>query len=173
MLRCTLSDFSYFCEMITAFFSIGSVEFYVMLVVVSAAIVALAMRPAGSRGPARQYFLEGILLSTGATGPELYIECLDSGDVVIRRTGLSGLWSDGALSLVVSRIGYNLVIEERLVAGNAAADCEIDTAIFTIDFLAQERYHLQYKAAEEGRFVAFTLPVKHGMWIKKQLPVRS
>ena len=40
--------------MITAWIAIGSVEFYVALAVVAAAIVALSVKPSG-RGAARQY----------------------------------------------------------------------------------------------------------------------
>lgn len=159
--------------MITTFFSIGSVEFYVMLVVVAAAIIALAIRPSG-RGEARQYFAEGILMrGEEPSDPELYLECLDNGDVALRRTGLEGLWPDGALSLVITRIGFDLTIEERLTPGNPQSGPEVDTAIFTIDFLAPERYHVKYTGAADGRFIAFTLPVKPGLWLKKPLPVRS
>ena len=159
--------------MIPAFFSIGSVEFYVLLVVVAAAIIALAIRPSG-RGEARQYFAEGILMrGEESAEPELYVECLDNGDVAIRRTGLEGLWANGALSLVVTQIGFDLPIEERLTPGSPESGLEVDTAIFTIDILAPERYHVKYTGAADGRFIAFTLPVKPGLWLKKPLPVRS
>lgn len=157
------------------FFSIGSVEFYVFLVVVAAAVVSLAIRPSG-RGEAVQYFAEGILLKAegDADGePHIYIECLESGDVAIRRTGLEGVGRGGAVSLAITRIGFDLTIDERVVKGGEAEGDEPDTAIFTIDFLAPERYHVKYNAGDEGRFVAFSLSVKPGMWVKKSLPVRS
>lgn len=143
-----------------------------MLVALAAGVVAMVMRPAAASG-ARQYFAEGTLLFTGSEEPELYIECLESGDVIVRRTALTGVYSSGAVSLAVTLTGFDLRIEERITPGSSLPGTEVDTAIFTLDFLGRERYHILYYAGEEGRFIGFPLKVTPGLWTRKPLPVRS
>ena len=129
-----------------------TVEFYVIAVLVAAMIVALVARPA-SRGEARQYLLAGDLKACGDDNPAITLTAHDDGSVALTRHGIEGITSTGAVSLAVNVIGWDIVIEERLSEG-FSDDAPIDTAVFRLDFLAPERYHIRYNSSATGRFVA-------------------
>lgn len=134
-----------------------SIEFYVIATMVAAAVIALCVRPSG-RGEARTHLLAGILCSfteRQSTGAAIILESLDNGDVLLTRTGLQGLTNSGAVSLAVTIIGFDITIEERITIDNHPGSEPVDTALFTLDFLAPERYHIQYRSEETATFAAF------------------
>lgn len=152
----------------TGFFT--SIEFYVIATVVAAAIVAYIAKPS-LRGEARQHFLSGELInstnrdwsdnSDKTPKPEISLTTRDDGTVVITRHGISGVSESGAVSLAITIIGLDITIEERIVPGNPI-DNPIDTATFTLDFLAPERYHLKYNSATTSSFIATTILARPG-----------
>ncbi len=128
-----------------------SVEFYVIAVLATAMIVAFIARP-DSRGKARQYLLAGSLSFSGGE-PSITLTANDDGTVTLTRRGLQGMTSTSAVSLAVTVIGFDITIEERL-SGGFPDDPAIDTATFTLDFIAQERYHIRYNSDSAGLFAA-------------------
>lgn len=160
--------------MITASLLSG-VEFYVVAVILAAAVIALCVRPSG-RGEARVHMLAGILCSNAdrptdhdsEPAPAVTLQCLDDGTVLLTRTGLGPLTDSGALSLVVTVTGLDIDIAEKLTAGKVG-DTPVDTALFTLDFLAPERYHLRYHTDHTDRMAAFTLHNRPGIAFTRQL----
>ena len=154
---------------------LGSIEFYVLAMIVAAAIVAFLARPS-SRGEACQYLLAGELLNeanrmwsdVNTSQPSISIYVRDDGAVVLTRHGVEGVSTSGAVSLAITIIGFDISIEERIVVGNSL-DEPIDTATFVLDFLGAERYHLKYNSSLSSTFVATTIIVRPGY--KKQLPL--
>lgn len=161
--------------MITAWITIGSVEFYVALAVVAAAIVALCVKPAG-RGEARQYLLPGTLC--GCAEPQTMtaddeagwvdISCNDDGTVALTRRGLRGMNASGALSLAITVIGFDVTIEERVAEPREAGE-PTDMALFTLDFMGRERYHVKYNSEATGSFVSFSLNNRPGLAFSRRL----
>lgn len=138
------------------------------MAVVAAAIVAFAAKPA-THGPAEQYLLAGHLFDDfEADGPELQLECLDNGHVVILRRGVEGVGDDGAVSLAVEVIGSDIRIEERIAAGRTAPG-SVKGAEFELRFLKPGFYHVRYNSQPTGLFAAFPLHVAPGIRISKQL----
>lgn len=154
---------------------LGSIEFYVLATIVAAAIVAFLARPS-SRGEARQHLLAGELSNESnrswsdvvTSQPSISIFVRDDGAVVLTRHGIEGVSTSGAVSLAITIIGFDISIEERIVAGNVL-DEPIDTATFVLDFLGAERYHLKYNSSLSSTFVAATILVRPDY--KKQLPL--
>ena len=144
-----------------------TVEFYVIAVLVAAMIVALVARPA-SKGEARQYLLAGELKAGGNSEPMIELTAQDDGKVTLIRKGIEGITESGAVSLAVTVIGWDIVIEERLSEGYTD-DEAIDTAVFTMDFLAPERYHIRYNSSVTGRFTATPFHNRPGYTITRQL----
>lgn len=149
-----------------SFFS--SIEFCVIMAVVAAAVVALACRPQ-ARGEMLEYLLAGRISRTGSSEePMVEFRCLDSGEVVLERTGIENVTESGAVSLAVKCDGVNVMIEERLITGNQY-DLPIDTALFTLDFLRPGRYHVRYNSDASGLFSAFQLHVRPGIVARRVL----
>lgn len=149
----------------------SGVEVYVVLAVIAAGVVALSVRPSG-RGAVREYLVGSTLCCVDAESAReqaLDIECRDDGSVALTRRGLSEIpvREDGALSLKVVVKGFDLEIEERIVGGHASGNA--DAALLTLDFLAPERYHVQYRSEPTGRFAVFVLSVRPGMRLTKPL----
>ena len=88
-----------------------TVEFYVVMVFLAAAVVGLAAMPS-RRGSARQQLIAGELLS-GATPSEPGIVAIvnDDGSMTIYRFGLENMCESGAYSLAVTFIGYDVTID--------------------------------------------------------------
>lgn len=144
-----------------------TVEFYVIAVLVAALVVALVARPT-SRGEARQYLLVGELRSDGVINSEITMIANDDGSVILTRSGIEGITSTGAVSIAVTVVGWDVVIEERLSVGYSD-DAPIDTAVFKLDFLAPERYHIRYNSSATGRFVATPFHNRPGYTTTRQL----
>lgn len=146
-----------------------SVEFYVICAVIAAAAVALAALPR-RRDAAVLHMAAGELSGSDegrGAAPALEIEVDDNYRVHIRRTGLPEITDAGAASLAITVAGFDVAVEERLVYGRGWPT--VDTARFTLDFFGRERYHVRYNSEDTGLFTAFTLPVKPGIRIRKEL----
>lgn len=144
-----------------SFFS--SVEFYVIMAVIAAAVVAMASRPQ-LKGPVMEYLLASVLspaVDSDGT-PSVEFTCMDDGTVRLVRHGVQDVTMSGAVSLAVSCDGVNVSIEERLVQGSTW-DEPAGKATFSIDFLRPGRYHIRYNSEKTGLFAAFQLHVRPGI----------
>lgn len=148
----------------------GTVEFYVICVVAAAAILALCVRPS-SKGEAKQYLLATVL--TDEEDPEnlpsIELTVNPDNTVTLVRHGIDGVFSDGAISLAVNVIGFDIDIQERFVPGRMTA-MPVNTATIILDFLAPELYHLKYHSDIDGGLVTATsLRVRPDIHIVKKL----
>lgn len=147
------------------FFS--SIEFYVIAVIVAAAVIGLTARPA-SRGEARTWLLPASLkpATDPLPAPSITITCDDRYDLTIRRTGLGATES---LSLCVTMIGHDISIEEHAApalpgSGSGAMEAEV-----TLTFTGPTRYHLSYSAPAMSLFTAVQFTARPGTNIHKDL----
>jgi hypothetical protein len=140
-----------------------SVEFYVIMTFAAAAVIAMCARPS-SRGEALTHLVSGWLADGDAEAePALHVECLDNGDVKLRRTGLQNVYATGAVSLAITQIGFDIAIIERVVEGTPVDGAFVHEAVSTLTFMAQDWYHIKYTDEKTGRFAAFTLHVRPGL----------
>ncbi len=141
-----------------------SVTFYVLLLLLGAAVVTFSARPA-RKGPARQFFPTAIL-SAPVEGlgdePQIEIFCRQDGGVALVRRGLRDIYMSGKLTLSVKIIGFNVTIIEHSTPGNPA-DGPATEGTFLLDFFARERYHIYYKSEPTGHMSAFSLNVRPGI----------
>jgi hypothetical protein len=145
-----------------------TVEFYVIVSVIAAAVVAYMAIPA-ERGEAKLHMLAGELYGGDAAAvPSIEFHCMDDGSVMLVRKGLHGVSASGAASIAVKVIGFDLMIEERLTPGSML-DMEMTEAQFRLDFLAPEWYHIKYNSETVGRFCAASLHVRPGLVLRKEL----
>lgn len=141
-----------------------SVEFYVILLVAAAIVVALFAIPNGV-GPVETDFVTGDLDFNPAQSrrePQLEITCMPDGTVRIIRTGLpEGTTSAATAALAITRKGFDLKIEERLTpdasAYLASEARPVNCAIYYLSGLAHERYHIKFNCESTSSFAAFTL----------------
>ncbi len=146
---------------------VGSVEFYVIVFCVAAAIVAYAAVPS-RRGAAALHLIAGQLAEGDPeAAPALDILVDDSRRAIITRRGVRDVSDRGAVSLAVNVVGFDIKIEERITPGSAGP--LMTQATFILDFLAPERYHISYHSEDSGLFAAFTLPVSEGIHIHRDL----
>lgn len=145
-----------------------SVEIYVILAVVAAAILALASRPASARQA--EQILMGCALEEDADAriPAVRMECLDNGRILVTRTGVSDLCGDGAVSLAIEIKGLDMRIEERIVPGKGLRLPSV-TASCVLPFIRLDRYHVAYNSASTGLFTAFTFPARPGATVERGL----
>lgn len=143
-------------------------EFYVIVSVIAAAVIAYMSIPQ-QRGEAKLHLLAGDLLTGDSSGvaPSLTFTVRDDGRVLLRRDGLEGIYSSGAVSLAVKVIGFDIFIEERLSAGYDGEP--VSAAFFDLDFMAPEWYHIKYNSEPTGRFAAMSLHVRPGIVLTKEL----
>lgn len=147
-----------------------SVEFYVICIVIAAAVLGLCVRPS-SKGAARQHLLSSQLSDSGLPPqiPSIELSVNPDNSVTLVRHGIDGVCSDGAVSLAVNVAGFDIDIQERVVPGRMTA-LPVDTATFRMDFLAPELYHLKYHSDIDGGLVTATsLKVRPGIHIVKPL----
>lgn len=144
-----------------------SVEFYVIAVVAAAAIVAF-MSVRQAPGPVRTILLGSTLSTTGNTTPAIELECLDDGSVMLTRHGVAGVTEAGAVSAAITVKGFDVKIEERIVAGNPAYS-PADTATFLLDFMGAEHYFISYVSQQADLFAAVTLHNRPGIKTRKAL----
>lgn len=144
-----------------------TVEFYVIAVVLAAAVIA-ATAVKSSAGPVRELLLPSVLSLTGSSDEGIELECLDDGNVLLRRTGLRGVTEAGAVSARVTVKGFDVTIEERVTPGNPAYS-PADTATFLLDFMGREHYFISYRSQQTDRFAALTLHNRPGIRTRKPL----
>lgn len=134
--------------------------------VVAAAVLGLCIKPSGKE-PVRQHLLPGQLRKGAEVSPGLDIRCREDGSVELLRTGLEGLTDASAASIAVNVSGFDVAITERLTP----ADCgePRNEALFVLDFLAPEHYHIRYENPDTNLFCAFTLHVRPGITTRKEL----
>ena len=165
-----------------------STEFYVILFLVAAAIVALLAKPKDT-AEAREYLLAATLSAStstissnpAATGPNIAttptdsepsiaVYCDESGGVWLRRTGIEGLDDSGAVSAKVLVKGFNITVYERITEGKYGL-APADTAIFSLDFLTSSRYWLRYESETTNRTA--TLSFRNTPGYRAQAPLKQ
>lgn len=153
-----------------------TVEFYVIVSVIAAAIVALAALP-DRKSEVKTYLLAGELLTASEDsdeecGPghgELIFECHAGNFVSLRREGLQGVAMNGAVSLAVSVSGFDITIEERVSPGSHPSFGDASAAVFMLDFLAPEWYHIRYESERHGEHASLTFHIREGIKVRKPL----
>lgn len=150
-------------------------EFYVIVSVIAAAIIAASALPDRKRAVV-QHLVAGELLSSvdapDSVGPghgRLEIEVHEGNFVSLRRYGLEGVTMSGAVSLAIEVSGFDVVIQERVTPGGASPFGMADGALFHLDFLAPEWYHIRYESERFNEHTALTLHVRPGIKITKPL----
>ncbi|MBO4943245.1 MAG: hypothetical protein J6C95_07430 [Muribaculaceae bacterium] len=145
-----------------------TVEFYVVMVFIAAAVVGLAAMPS-RRGEARQQLVAGELIYDAAPSvPGIVIIVNDDATFTIYRFGLENVAESGAFSLAVTFIGFDITIDERVVYGRQ--DGRMATAAqATIKGVAPERYHILYRSEATGRNAALSLNMRPGNRIDREL----
>ncbi len=152
--------------MMTGIFS--SIEFYVIMVFLAAAVVGLAAMPS-RRGAARTFLYAGCLYDNAPMSEPGIVAVVEAdGTLSLYRFGLEGVGMDGAFSLALTIIGFDITIEERLTAGPASAQ-RATMARVSIDCLGAERYHFNFRSEATGRSAAFSLNIQPGNRIERRL----
>lgn len=148
---------------------LSSPEFYVIMVVIAAAVVAMSVRPS-QKGQARSFFYAATLLSSAdETRTSLSVTCLDDGSVQLMRGGLQRLLnSSGAVSMAVTITGFDVSIVERITPTGLGDGVPVDAAMIIMDCLAMERYHVRYAGAD-GSLCVFTLHNRPGIAFSRDL----
>ncbi len=138
-----------------------SVEFYVIMFTVAALLVGLIVKPR-EKGPAETSFVTAMVLDRETdTTPRLEFRCLDNGDVALIRSGLSGITDTATVALAITRIGFDISIEERVTPGSGGYP--VERASFLLEGLGAERYHITYNASSCSLFISATLPNRPGI----------
>lgn len=149
-------------------------EFYVIVSVVAAAVIALVALPE-RKGEVKLHLLEGRLIagdddradiSPGQGSVTFTVD--DSRRVHLLRQGLAGIAVDGALSLAVRVSGFDITIEERVTPGSPFGP-QATAAAFCLDFLAPEWYHIRYESEAFSQHASLTLHVREGITLTKRL----
>ena len=159
--------------MITVFI-LSSVEIYVLLSLLAAAVLALCMKPS-QKGEAISHLLAGTLCQfeeCEIDSPIIDFECLESGNVLLTRRGLQKLTESSAVSLAITVIGFDVTIQERIVIGSGSGE-PINTALFTLDFIGAERYHIHYISEPTSSAASLTLNNRPEMHVSRQLKLNS
>lgn len=173
-----------------------STEFLVSLFVVAALLVGLIVKPS-RRGQAETSFARGELYPDADTTPRVEFRVAPDGTLEISRCGLTDLTSADSVSLAITRIGFDIDIQERIVRNDharvrrdPAADLPapfhgafstpspygltdadaVGRAIFRIPGLAPERYHIKYNSPAYSTFLATTLPLRPGISFTRPFP---
>lgn len=146
-----------------------STEIYVILLTVAALAVALIVKPR-NKGQAETTFATGRLGRDVDTTPRLQFRCLDNGDLEITRSGLTGLTTSATVALAITRIGFDISIEERITPTAYEGD-PVERATFILPGLAPERYHITYNSPAFSTFVAATFSLRPGIAFTRNFPV--
>lgn len=144
----------------------NTVEFYVISGTLAAAAVALAALPRRRRENVLHMLPGKLEMEVAPMTLELWVD--ENRVVHLKRTGFDTMGSDSAVSLAVNVAGFDITIDERIVV-KSTGDTAVNTALFNLDFLGRERYHICYRGADTGVFTAFTLPVHEGVKIRRDL----
>ncbi len=147
----------------------NTVEFYVITAFIAAAVVGASAMPS-RKGAARTFLFSGTLWpSDEPSQPCIVVKVSDTGELEIQRFGLDGLYMDGAYSLAVTIIGFDVTIEERLTPGGRRSSEAAVGATAVLDCFGAERYHFNYRSDATGRSAAFSLNIRPGNRIERIL----
>lgn len=152
--------------MLCSFFQ--SVEFYVIAAVVAAAVLGMCVKP-GSKGSERTWLLRGILEPSTDQPGRVTMTCRADGNVEVRRTGIPGIGTDGAVSLAVSIIGQDVVLTERIVEGTDAVPGELTDVTFVLDMLGRDRYWVRYESPATELMCSAPLHNREGITVEREL----
>ncbi len=151
---------------------VHSTEFYILMALAAAVVLGFCVRPA-AKGEVRTFLYPGILLTDNAGvtahgNQGITLTCLDDRSVELRRYGLRGsVTTSGAVSIAVSISGFDVTITERLTpAGHGSGD-PVDVAVFMLNCLGRDYYHLRY-VSERGLCV-LTLHNRPGISTSKSI----
>ncbi len=119
-----------------------------------------------ARKPCARIFTE----SAAGDAPGIALEVSEDGrDVVLERRGLSGVsYDDGAYSVAVNVSCFDVTIDERLTFGHGPG-ATATGAVVRLECLGPERYHILYRSETLGRNCAFTLRLRPGVRLEREL----
>lgn len=144
-------------------------EFYVTVFVISAAIVAFSAMPR-RRGAVREMLLAGALKTTDACSPSVALEVTAGGEVLLLRRGLQGVDAGvDSVSLAVEVGDGDVRITERIRTGAFPNDDDYASAGFNLGYFAPLRYHVRYESPDTQLSTTFTLTVRPGIIIDRDL----
>lgn len=136
------------------------------MLTLAALLVGIIVKPR-DRGQAETEFASGELSVDADDVPRLEFRCLDNGDVELTRCGLAGLDSGCSVALAITRIGFDISIEERVTRG-VDGGAPVNRATFVLEGLAQERYHVTYNSSAYSRFLSTSLPNRPGIEFRRE-----
>lgn len=145
-----------------------STEFLVLVFTFAALLIGIIVKPR-SRGVAETSFATGELYVDSDPTPRIEFRCTPSGALEISRCGLSGINTSAIAALAITRTGFDISIEERITPGFGAPD-QCVRAVFTIEGLPSERYHVSYNSSAYSTFLATTVPLKPGVRFTRYFP---
>ena len=146
----------------------NTVEFYILTAFIAAAVIAFAAMPS-QKSAARNFFYAGDLFSDAEpSAPGIVAIVEDDGRLAIHRFGLQNIGMDGAYSIAVTIIGFDVTIEERLTAGTDVVGMATAGKV-VLDCLGAERYHIHYRNEAMGRSAAFSLNIRPGNRVDRLL----
>ncbi len=168
--------------MILLWTALGTVEWCVISFIMAMAVVVAVIRPQ-PRHAASTYFIKGSFGDDGdeyAPGhadiapnndevAELAVYVADSGPVIARK-GFDGLLrcNGSSLALAITIKGTDITIKERYVSGQGAPYQGVVN--FDLSGLhLRGNFHIQYLSEEMSRSTAFTLLIRPGILIRRQL----
>lgn len=140
-----------------------SVEFYVVLTIIAAAVLAFCLRPARKDSVVEISTTGWLVAGDGDGVPRLLIVCNDDGSVTFRRTGLSGMYADGAIGLTIYKRGFDWEIFERRTSPGRCTEEPAYEAVFVLRDIAPDWHHIKYNCDPATRFAAFSLHVRPGI----------
>ena len=146
-----------------------STEFLVVMFTLASLLVGLIVRP-HRRGQAETSFAGGELYADDDLRPRVEFRYTSSGALEISRCGLSDLTSTDSVALAITRIGFDIEIEERIVRNEHSGGSPVQRAIFLLHDLAPERYHIKYNSSAYSTFLAVTLPLREGLRTVREFP---
>ena len=148
-----------------------------MLLIVAAAVLAMAVRPANT-GHVMTYLYACDIMprntidDTPDNTPSLRMTVLDDMSVELIRTGFDGMITDlGAVSLAVTVKGTDITIEERITPGNGFYLNEPVTAVGRIDCMrpATRPLHVRYISSSLSRETSLPLAIAPGVEMSRKL----
>lgn len=145
-----------------------SVEFYVVCVVVAAAVVAMSVRPSGRKAVVTHLLAGELAPDEQGSRQRIELRVRPDGAVELTRYGVELVGLDGAVSAAVSVNAFDVTVEERLVPGSDGQGQTVK-ATFVLDFFGRERYHFRYNSEMTGRMAVATLAVKPDVVVERDL----
>lgn len=144
----------------------NSVEFYVVLFTVGAAIVALCARPA-DRGPVVTHLFNGSPAPSSGSmpSPAIFVRRTGECGLQLTRTGIR-LTPDAEVTYALSRRGAEILIEELIVTSGGLQPLNEPTASCDLQFTASEipcdRLSIRFESRSLSIMAVMTLPAGSG-----------